>query len=91
MTQLTSALDRLSAALVTLESAAESRLELGQGAGEDQAGLEAAMEELRADRNRLAAELETVRAESIALEETTDEVAGRLDGAIAGIREVLES
>ena len=86
MSELSAALDRLMAALVTLESAAETKLSSDNGAAE----AEALMAELRQDRDRLAAELETVRSEAVALEEVTDEVAGRLDGAISGIREVLE-
>jgi len=86
MTQLESALDRLLASLVTLETAAEARLANDDGSGE----AEALIEELRADRDRLALELEAVPAESVALEQVTDEVAVRLDGAISGIREVLE-
>jgi len=89
MTQLSGALDRLSTALGSLESAAESRL-VQAAEGEGTAEAEALIAELRADRDQLAAELETLRAESTALEEVTDEVAGRLDGAISGIREVLE-
>ncbi len=86
MTQLASALDRLLASLVTLEAAAKTKQERGTGDAQAQPELE----QLRADRDRLSAELDTLRSESIALEEVTDEVAGRLDGAIAGIREVLE-
>ena len=48
------------------------------------------IEQLRAERNELAAELEQVRAEAASLEQVTEEVSGRLDGAIAGIKEVLE-
>lgn len=86
MSELSAALDRLSAALVTLESAAESKLASDDGAAETAA----MMADLRQERDQLAAELETVRADAVALEEVTDDVAGRLDGAISGIREVLE-
>ena len=86
MIELSAALDRLQAALLTLESAAESRLARGDGGAE----AEALIEEMRAERDALAAELETVRADAAALEEVTDEVSGRLDGAISGIRDVLE-
>ncbi len=84
MIELSAALDRLQAALVTLDSAVDSRLAAGNGSND------ALIEEMRAERDGLAAELEVVRAEAAALEEVTDEVAGRLDGAIAGIRDVLE-
>jgi ABC-type transporter Mla subunit MlaD len=84
MEQLSASLDRLQAALEALESAAEARL--ARGAGET----EGVIEQLRAERNELAAELEQVRAEAASLEQVTEEVSGRLDGAIAGIKEVLE-
>ena len=86
MIELSAALDKLQAALVTLESAAEARL----GVGNASAQADALIKEMRAERDGLASELEAVRAEAAALEEVTDEVSGRLDGAIAGIRDVLE-
>lgn len=86
MKQLNAALDRLQTALEGLESAAEVRLAQG-GDSSEASGV---IEQLRGERNELASELERVRAEAASLEQVTDEVSGRLDGAIAGIREVLE-
>ncbi len=86
MEQLIAALDRLQTALETLETAAEARLARGDGL----ADAEGVIEELRAERNELASELETLRSEAVSLERVTEQVSGRLDGAIAGIREVLE-
>jgi hypothetical protein len=86
MEQLNASLDRLETALEALESAAESRLAREAG-GEDADGV---IEQLRAERNELAAELESVRTEAASLERVTEDVSGRLDGAIAGIKEVLE-
>jgi len=85
MELLNAALARLETALNTLEEAAEARL---AGSGLDDA--EGVIEQLRKERNELAAELEAVRTEAVCLERVTEEVSGRLDGAIAGIREVLE-
>jgi len=44
---------------------------------------------LKEDRARLAAELARLHGEKVALEGFTDEVAGRLEGAIREIRAVL--
>jgi len=86
MELLNAALARLEKALDTLESAAEARL--AETGGLDDA--EGVIERLRKERNELAAELEAVRNEAASLEQVTEEVSGRLDGAIAGIREVVE-
>jgi predicted nucleic acid-binding Zn-ribbon protein len=86
MEQLNAALDRLQSALEGLEGAAEARLASAGDADEAQG----VIERLRGERNELATELEQVRAHAASLEKVTDEVTGRLDGAIAGIREVLE-
>lgn len=86
MEQLSASLDRLQAALIGLESAVESRIQQGESLREEAVG---ALEQLQAERDNLAAELEAVRADAAALEEVTDDVAGRLDGAIEGIKEVL--
>lgn len=86
MEQLNASLDRLQAALEALESAAEVRL----ADSADAPDVDGVLEQLRTERNELAAELESVRAEAASLEQVTEQVSGRLDGAIAGIREVLE-
>jgi len=86
MKQLNAALDRLQTALAGLDSAAEARLARSEG-GTD---ADVVIEQLRSERNELAAELEQVRAEAAALDQASEEVSGRLDGAIAGIKEVLE-
>lgn len=86
MEQLYASLDRLQAALEALESAVEVRL----AQDVDAPDADGVLEQLRTERNELAAELESVRAEAASLEQVTEQVSGRLDGAIAGIREVLE-
>lgn len=98
MNELSAALERLEVALETLESAAEYRLSLPVAEADDEgasaeslAETEAALEALRAERDQLAVELAQVRADAAALEQVTDDVAGRLDGAIEGIKEVLEN
>ncbi len=98
MNELSASLDRLQAALETLETAVERRLSAAvETAGGDEdavaeanAAAEATISRLQAERDQLAEELNLVRSEAAALEEVTEQVAGRLDGAIAGIKEVLE-
>lgn len=75
MERFSSALDKLEARLNRYNSAAP------QDNGE--------LESLRADQARMSHELEQLKAERRALEDVTDEVAGRLDGAIREIRSVL--
>jgi len=86
MEQLSAALDRLQAALESLEEAAETRLARGDGL----ADAEGVIVDLRAERNELATELETIRGQAASLEQVNQQVSSRLEGAIAGIREVLE-
>ena len=85
MSRLDSALARFSAALDALERAAQARL-----ASED--ALPAAqklIDTLQADKARLERELERLTDERLRLENVYDEIAGRLDGAIRGIRAAL--
>jgi hypothetical protein len=85
MSRLDSALSRFSASIDRLESALARRESSAKF--DDTLALELAG--LKEDRARLAAELERLHGEKIALEGFTDEVAGRLEGAIREIRAVL--
>ena len=86
MSRLDSAIARFTAALERLEGIAKR----GNGplAPLDE-GLSKELNALREDRARLADELTRLNVEKIALEGFTDEVAGRLEGAIREIRAVL--
>ncbi len=86
MSRLDATLERFSQALDTLEATINRRLQR-QIASEH---LEQELAALREDRARLAQELDTIKAESKALEGVTDEVSHRLDTAIRDIRAVLE-
>jgi predicted metal-dependent hydrolase len=87
MKRLDSAIARFNAALERLEDAARR--------GGDKTASSFAQEiagelsALREDRERLADELTRLNVEKVALEGFTDEVAGRLEGAIREIRAVL--
>lgn len=78
MARFSAALDRLETSLAQRESA--QRLD---------ETLARELDGLKEDRERLAAELERLSSEKVALEGFTDEVAGRLEGAIREIRAVL--
>lgn len=78
MARFSAALDRLEASLAQRE--AKQRLD--ETLARELAGL-------KEDRTRLATELERLHSEKVALEGFTDEVAGRLEGAIREIRAVL--
>jgi predicted nucleic acid-binding Zn-ribbon protein len=85
MSRLDSAMAKFSAALEKLETALVKRpapARLDEALTRELAGL-------KEDRARLAAELERLNSEKVALEGFTDEVAGRLEGAIREIRAVL--
>ena len=90
MNKLDSAIRSFNAALDRLEDAARSRSAM---APSQQASLEheiaVELRALKEDRARLAEELNRLNVEKIALEGFTDEVAGRLEGAIREIRAVL--
>lgn len=90
MTKLDSAIKKFNSALERLETAAKqsSPSALTATAGFEQ---EIAVEltALKQDRARLAEELTRLNVEKIALEGFTDEVAGKLEGAIREIRAVL--
>jgi len=76
---------RFAAALDTLETALARR---PAGPRQDDL-LVRELSGLKLDRQRLAVELERLNGEKVALEGFTDEVAGRLEGAIREIRAVL--
>lgn len=78
MTRFSAALDKLETALARQAGKAQ----LDETLSQELAGL-------KEDRARLAAELELLHGEKVALEGFTDEVAGRLEGAIREIRAVL--
>ena len=77
---------RLTLALDALAAAVERRR--NRDAGE--VTLSSQLHALGADRSRLAAELDEASARARALENTSREVANRLDAAMATIRSLLE-
>lgn len=87
MSRLDSAIIRFLAALEKLENIAKRSNGHAMSPFDD--GLTKELNALREDRARLADELSRLNIEKIALEGFTDEVAGRLEGAIREIRAVL--
>ena len=90
MTKLDSAIKKFSSALERLENAAQETSPSGTGLTpgfEKEIAVELSV--LKQDRARLAEELTRLNVEKIALEGFTDEVAGKLEGAIREIRAVL--
>ncbi len=89
MNKLDSALRKFNAALARLEQvAAETANRPATGPSLSQQ-FAADLKALREDRTKLAEELARLNVEKVALEGFTDEVAGRLEGAIREIRAVL--
>jgi len=80
-----SAARRLSVALDALDLALDNRQEADKGL----ASRAAELQELGADRARLAAELDAAMARTRELESTNREIARRLDAAIDAIKAVL--
>jgi predicted nucleic acid-binding Zn-ribbon protein len=90
MSKLDSAIQRFNSALERLEKVAQGNGPATQAkpmAFEQEISVE--FSALKEDRARLADELTRLNVEKIALEGFTDEVAGRLEGAIREIRAVL--
>ena len=87
MSRLDSAIARFTSALERLESVAKRTTGTSMSPFDD--GLASELNALREDRARLADELTRLSVEKVALEGFTDEVAGRLEGAIREIRAVL--
>jgi len=90
MTKIDSAINKFNTALDRLEQAASAhgtKSVAGPSAFEQE--IVAELRALKADRARLAEELNRLNVEKVALEGFTDEVAGRLEGAIREIRAVL--
>ena len=85
MTKLDKAKARLSAALDSLETSIEEERAATREAGNSMAELAL----LKAERERLFARIAALEEESRVLAGLTEEVEGRLDGAIAEIRAVL--
>lgn len=77
---------RLVSALDALEAAVDRRAESDRNEDE----LAARIQALGTDRSRLANELDHALVQSRSLERTNREIAGKLDSAIATIREVIE-
>ena len=84
-------MERFSAALDALELRIQKALSAGGGSAGGGAGDAAEVEALRADRDRLQAEVDRLSDECRALEDLTDQIAGRLDSAIDEIRATLEA
>jgi hypothetical protein len=94
MKKLDSAIKRFSSALERLETVAQEKAPVTNGAAHSFANsfereIAVELSALKEDRARLADELTRLNVEKIALEGFTDEVAGRLEGAIREIRAVL--
>lgn len=87
MKRLDSAIQRFTAALERLEAAA--RRGNGHPMSPFDDGIAGELNALKEDRARLADELTRLNVEKVALEGFTEEVAGRLEGAIREIRAVL--
>ena len=87
MSRIDSAIARFTSALERLEGAAKRST--GRSSSPFDDGLAQELNALREDRARLADELTRLNVEKVALEGFTDEVAGRLEGAIREIRAVL--
>jgi predicted nucleic acid-binding Zn-ribbon protein len=85
MTQLDTAATRLSQALDALESTVQPLLEARARAARDTAEIA----RLSTERERLLARIAELENETRALSGLTQEVDGRLDGAIAEIRQAL--
>jgi hypothetical protein len=85
MSRLELAAERLAKALEALESAALPLI----GARDSAAAAQARIAELDAERDDLVARVATLEEEAHALSGLTEEVEGRLDGAIAEIRAAL--
>ena len=80
-------MERFFKALDALEATANRRMMADQSVEKVQKELAA----LREDRSRLADELDLVKSQNRTLEEASDEVSERLDGAIQEIQNVLEN
>jgi hypothetical protein len=85
MDRLESAKARVLAALDALEASVDARLEESR----EQAGAMAELELLRDERERLLDRVAALEEEARELAGLTQEVEGRLDGAIAELREAL--
>ena len=82
---------RFTRALERLEKAAETATAGAPGSATNQADLTAELSVVKADRDRLAAELETLRSSYESMKSLTQTVAVRLDGTIARVRGALDS
>ena len=90
MSKLDSAIRAFNDALDRLEVAAQGKsAPSGTSLAAQQQEFALELRALKEDRARLAEELSRLNVEKVALEGFTDEVAGRLEGAIREIRAVL--
>ena len=89
MSRLDSAIRRFNAALERLEAAARRTNGSAPSSSPFDATLAKELNALKEDRAKLADELSRLNVEKVALEGFTEEVAGRLEGAIREIRAVL--
>lgn len=90
MKKLDSAIKRFSSALEQLETAAADEARPAPAAPSTfEREIVVELTALKEDRAKLADELTRLNVEKVALEGFTDEVAGRLEGAIREIRAVL--
>ena len=88
---------RLHKAFDRLESAARALKDRAQGdgagagsdPGSDPGSDNAALDALRAERDRLAGELETMRKDHAALEQVTETASTRIDAAVARLKSTL--
>ena len=76
---------RLQKAFDRLEAAARGLKDRAQGDGSADGALEA----LRADRDRLAGELETMRKDHAALAQVTEAASARIDAAVTRLKSTL--
>ena len=84
--RLHKAFDRLESAARALKDRAQGD---GAGAGSDPGSDNAALDALRAERDRLAGELETMRKDHAALEQVTETASTRIDAAVARLKSTL--
>ncbi len=85
MSKLDTTFDRFFNALDTLETTVRERMQQHKTPQE----MEADMTSLSQDRDRLASELSSMKADSKALEGLTDEISSKLEHAIKDVQSIL--
>ncbi len=81
--------ERLQKAFDRLEAAARSLKDRAQGGGSDARSDNGELEALRAECDRLAGELETMRKDHAALEQVTETASARIDAAVIRLKSTL--